>query len=62
MSYSNGMSIQEVADALGISRTRVKELESIALRKVKYQIERKFPALKEYWKELIPQTSQWDGF
>ena len=38
----NYMSQQEVADELGISRSRVSEIESMALRKFKYHLLKKY--------------------
>ena len=36
------MSQQEVADELGLSRSRVSEIESMALRKFKYHLLKKY--------------------
>jgi DNA-directed RNA polymerase sigma subunit (sigma70/sigma32) len=38
----NYMSQQEVADELGLSRSRVSEIESMALRKFKYHLLKKY--------------------
>ena len=38
----NYMSQQEVADELGISRSRVSEIENMALRKFKYHLLKKY--------------------
>ena len=38
----NYMSQQEVADELGLSRSRVSEIESMALRKFKYYLLKKY--------------------
>ena len=59
-SMSGGMTIQEVADELGISRTRVRQIEASALSKLRYQIMKNCPELKNYFKDYKLTHSNYD--
>ena len=56
------MTWTEIAAELGVSITRVRQIEKSAMIKLRYEIENNFPEMKSYLKDLIYPKGQWEHF
>jgi len=54
------MTRSEIADALGISITRVRQLEASALGKVRAEIMKHYPDLRNHFRNNGPETTHYD--